>query len=567
MKVNFALKTAGEMVTGIEAVGLALAVIPLLVNQLDGYVRGIEKVKLLRRYRRELATYSRGLSTQRAVLINTLIQTLGGIVNDEHELSGLIDNPQGPGWKDPVLQRKLRLRLDRNYDLFLDNMSGLNEQILKLAKKLGINVLENKSPDPKTWDVKDFWKMLSRAVYEDLLAKIDGANTILKTLLDQSLYQEEARNKKRHPLPRLLQQYQKGRKHAETLFKTIFGAYWRCECNEQHCVHLQLPTNPLASQKESDVQSKLQMNFSNTGKTDNHIWTWTEVVFEPWQDEKILSLSSLSLHESRTKPKVRFDMPTPKTNQSETTLSSLSPLPPPPIKDFCSSLRITEVQLTEQTTNWTTTGMITSQLDSYIMHASTKALSPTPPKPLTEVISQISRHDRLHIATGLACGVIQYCGNWLKSRWDSSDIHLTAHKDGCDILLDSVYLSWPLSIPATETEIETQATVSAMRQANNNLLLPLGFALVELSLGKSLDSLYKPEDQDWDVERMRRNTASRLVPKVYLESGVPYGEAVESCLSWSSAHSLCMDRGVEERVFERIISPLLRDLVNFEGMM
>jgi hypothetical protein len=155
--------------------------------------------------------------------------------------------------------------------------------------------------------------------------------------------------------------------------------------------------------------------------------------------------------------------------------------------------------------------------------------------------------------------------NWLKSRWDSSDIHLTAHKDGCDILLDSVYLSWPLA--NLETDPGSEDTVPTMRQENNNLLLPLGLALVELSLGKSLGSLSRPEDEDRGTERTRRNTASRLVPKVYLESGVPYGEAVESCLSWSSAHSLCVNRGVEERVFERIISPLLRDLVNFEGMV
>jgi hypothetical protein len=237
--------------------------------------------------------------------------------------------------------------------------------------------------------------------------------------------------------------------------------------------------------------------------------------------------------------------------------------------DFCSSLCITEAELIKEPTKskWTTTGMISSHLDDpfhYIMHASTKIPSPTPPKPLKEVISQISRHDCLHIAAGLACGVIQYCGNWLKSRWDSSDVHLTAHKDGCDILLDSVYLSWPLSIPNTDTDSKTVPTI---RQGNNNLLLPLGLALVELSLGKSLGSLLRPEDEDWDTERTRRNTASRLVPKVYLESGVPYGEAVESCLSWSSAHSLCVDRGVEGRVFERIISPLLRDLVNFEGMV
>src|SRR3954453_20201099 len=143
--------------------------------------------------------------------------------------------------------------------------------------------------------------MLSRAVYEDLLTKIDGANAILKVLLDQSLHQEETRNKKRHPLPRLLQQYQRRRKHAEALFKTIFGAYWRCQCSEQHCVHLQLPTNPLGSPKESEIQSKLHINFSNTGKTDNHSWTWTEVIFEPWQDENFLSVTSLSLQEPHKK--------------------------------------------------------------------------------------------------------------------------------------------------------------------------------------------------------------------------------------------------------------------------
>ena len=196
------------------------------------------------------------------------------------------------------------------------------------------------------------------------------------------------------------------------------------------------------------------MNFSNTGKTDNHIWTWTEVIFEPWQDENFLSVTNLSLKEPHKKPKVRFDMPVTEPNHSQTALSP----PPPPINDFCSSLRITEVELIEQTTKWTTTGMISSQPNApfhYIMHASTKIPSPTPPKPLKEVISQISRHDRLHIAAGLACGVIQYCGNWLKSRWDSSDIHLTAHTDGCDILLDSVYLSWPLSIPDTDTVQKT----------------------------------------------------------------------------------------------------------------
>lgn len=50
------------MVTGVEVAGLALALIPLLVNQLDNYARGFERIRALRRYRRELQSYATGLS-------------------------------------------------------------------------------------------------------------------------------------------------------------------------------------------------------------------------------------------------------------------------------------------------------------------------------------------------------------------------------------------------------------------------------------------------------------------------------------------------------------------------
>lgn len=131
-----------RMAGGIEVLGLTLAILPLIVNQLDGYVRGIEKVRLLRRYKRELAAYSRGLATQRTLLINTLEQALDGIVTDGDELSSLICNPlEGQQrWNDPILQDQLRRRLDRNYNVFVDNVTGLSELLERLSKKLGINI-------------------------------------------------------------------------------------------------------------------------------------------------------------------------------------------------------------------------------------------------------------------------------------------------------------------------------------------------------------------------------------------------------------------------------------------
>jgi hypothetical protein len=132
------------MVTGIEAAGLALAVLPLFVNQIDAYVRGIEKIKGLRRYRRELKGYSVGLSTQHAILLNTLEQALEGVVDEEDQVSRLIRDPQGDGWKEPDLQKRLRWKLDRNYEVFLGNMTGLSELLELLSHKLEIDATDIK---------------------------------------------------------------------------------------------------------------------------------------------------------------------------------------------------------------------------------------------------------------------------------------------------------------------------------------------------------------------------------------------------------------------------------------
>lgn len=59
------------MVVGMEAAGLALAVLPLLVYQVGAYALGIERIKILRRYRREFKGYSIGLETQHKILLKT----------------------------------------------------------------------------------------------------------------------------------------------------------------------------------------------------------------------------------------------------------------------------------------------------------------------------------------------------------------------------------------------------------------------------------------------------------------------------------------------------------------
>jgi hypothetical protein len=262
------------MVTGIEAAGLALAVLPLFVNQIDAYVRGIEKIKGLRRYRRELKGYSVGLSTQHAILLNTLEQALEGVVDEEDQVSRLIRDPQGDGWKEPDLQKRLRWKLDRNYEVFLGNMTGLSELLELLSHKLEIDATDIKTPATEAWNIWKFRKIISRAVYDDLLAKIEGTNAILKTLVDQSLHRENTK-KRRQTWSYLLNRYQRARKHSEELFEVLIGgSCWRCQCKEQHCVHLQLQTNPFQSTEEYsdrdfDAKPRFRMIFSNTNEADS----------------------------------------------------------------------------------------------------------------------------------------------------------------------------------------------------------------------------------------------------------------------------------------------------------
>lgn len=378
----------------------------------------------------------------------------------------------------------------------------------------------------------------------------------------------EEHRKSRRPWSYLLKRYQKARRHAEGLFKAVIGgSCWRCQCKEQHCVHLQLQTNPLQdideySHCEVDGNSQFRMVFSNTNNAGpTCLWTWAEVVFEPWQLKESITAASNPLHDDsksyrRKKPKVQFDMSL--AEEARLSKPNHDALSAPLIQDFCSYLRVAESHVGRRDSM----GSIPNELDAsvrYTMHAVKILPKPIPQKALSEVLSHITRRDRLYIAAGLACGVIQFCGNWLKPWWDSSDVHLAAAGDGAKVLLDTMYLSWALSATGANQGHLGDAMYARF---GNHRLFPLGLALVELSTGKSLHMLLELKDEDQDTLMTKLQSVSWLVKRVFEESGENFANAVDSCLSWSA---LCVERSFEERVFDNIISPLLKDLVHFEG--
>src|ERR1700761_1842205 len=132
------------MVTGVETAGIVLAILPLVVNQLDSYVQGIEALKgfRTRRYRRQFEEWSTRLGTQHAILLNTLEQSLEGLVDYDDDISELINNPRGPLWKDPTFQKTLARKLDRNYQPFTRTMTELSTLLETLSRKLGLETAD-----------------------------------------------------------------------------------------------------------------------------------------------------------------------------------------------------------------------------------------------------------------------------------------------------------------------------------------------------------------------------------------------------------------------------------------
>ncbi|CRL19691.1 unnamed protein product [Penicillium camemberti] len=580
------------MVTGIEATGVALAILPLVVNQLDNYARGLEKIKTFRRYKWQLEDFSSGLSAQYAIMVNTLEHSLEGVVDDHDQRSDLIKNPRGAGWKDPAFQIRLIQKLDRDYDPFTGTVRALCRLLEDLSHKLGLETGDYCSAiSINPLSALKFRRIFNAAIYEDLLDKIDKTNQILKTISEQSQHREKSLKK---PARRRinLKRYREKRSHAKALYG-IIGKGQKCEkCLSQdaHFVALQLNREYMDSTDDTHLAPQPTSFYMIASPPENCSSTknkrrWHEIKVQIDQSAQLRCTSgdcNTGLQSLDRRSKARFELPkakcVEKVQSTPTTLDASS-------AGLCSALdqvNVTPLRSSSESIDYifgdktTETGYYSSLVRTIQEEMHLRSLqetligSPYNPNSPIQHPEELNRRDRIYLATQLACSLLELHGTWLKHHWGTNDIFFLSGKTSQHSQYERPYLlRTGLNAPEADANGSTYRRhddQNSSRQSNTTLF-PLALALTELSLGKAISTLRRPEDGEASEDISILNTVTRLLRTVYVESGSNYGDVVKECLYWSQSKGDGFeDPYFDESVFDTIVAPLLKDYDYFKGL-
>ena len=126
------------MVTGVETAGLVLAALPLIVEGLHAYLKGIHTIQRFLKMEKWLKQYLANVENCEVVvrqfIERVLLESEVDVDTDE-----LLDSPGCDLWQDPGLEKQLRKYLGRYYEKYMQTIGDLCRLIDELRKKLHLN--------------------------------------------------------------------------------------------------------------------------------------------------------------------------------------------------------------------------------------------------------------------------------------------------------------------------------------------------------------------------------------------------------------------------------------------
>ena len=126
------------MVTGVETAGLVLAALPLIVEGLQGYLKGIHTIQRFLKMEKWLKQYLANVENCE-VVVRQFIERVLLESEIDVDVDKLLDSPGCDLWQDTGLEKQLRKYLGRYYEKYMQTIGDLSILIDELREKLHLN--------------------------------------------------------------------------------------------------------------------------------------------------------------------------------------------------------------------------------------------------------------------------------------------------------------------------------------------------------------------------------------------------------------------------------------------
>lgn len=253
--------------SGIEIAGLVLGGFPLLISALERYQEGAEILDIWWNFKRAYKKCMRDLKYYKLDFEQILEQCLLPLIVDDEELKTLISNPGGDGWGNPDLEERLKGRLPKSYDLYLEYIKEINEVIEKLKEELGVDK-DHSSLEYQMLRLKFSVSKTRNKRFEELKEYNNKLRNLLKMSDKTEALRQSYENVKKPAKYAVLGQFWY---HAYRLYNLVAKA-WSCGCQEAHCANLLL-----RHRETCEIDFRILFIFAHdaTAPSTGH-WTWQE---------------------------------------------------------------------------------------------------------------------------------------------------------------------------------------------------------------------------------------------------------------------------------------------------
>ncbi|MCJ1266835.1 hypothetical protein MMC22_006720 [Lobaria immixta] len=495
--------------SGFEIAGLILGSYPLLMTALAVY-NGITSGKGAQRL-------ARRLKTEEAIFVNSIHRLLESPTISGAEKARLTD-PAGPDlnlWRNRNLQEKLEDRLGSDIaSVVVDILREIHELLLWLRNELksreqGLDILRRFRAS-----LRNVKHCLPHSSFQERLDSLKNYNVDLDRLLaDRSYISIPNYRKATAPLKKYLR---RDCSCAIDIYNAIYDGY-RCDCDAPHFAKFGLP--------------RISENFGRDN-SDLGIGEQFELVFSVDVSGLDDSFSTSTLVSESTADDATTSM-TRRVSISEYNNDS-SDEGYKPIQELCNLLKTIDPDKEDAITRL---GILKLREKQYELQTPicTQGIASCQDMVCLEhhlagPRSTLSRKERIDLALRLSYAILQfYSTPWIEACWTWGDFCIDKQNDS-QLFVTRKFYSRSRE-PTTETGNSPTSEVLAI--FGEPILIKLGFALIELAIGKRLVEL-RPDNQtkNMDPEMLDFVTAKELVASGHImrEEGRAYQGVVNACL-------------------------------------